>query len=145
MEVTGVTNEVFLWVNGILIFLILAFLGSLWKIRGEIAPLCQIAKKIQAKALDDWLEKRDLDTTGLSNVKGGNKTHNSLPPEKEAERGSLTAKGKSVGLTQTEATRLKRLLEEDARNDFANGLMNLVAFAALLVLIGAIVNSLLRE
>lgn len=140
-----VTNAVFLWVNGILIALILAFLGSLWKIRGEIAPLCQIAKRIQANALDDWFKKRGLDAAELSNIEGENRTHSSLSPEKAEERDSLTAKGKSVGLTQTEAARLKELLEEDARNDFTRGFINLLAFAALLVLIGAIVKSLLRE
>lgn len=140
-----VTNEVFLWVNGILIVSILAFLGSLWKIRGEIAPLCQIAKHIQVNALDDWFKKRGLGAAKLSNIKGENRTHSSLSPEKAAERDNLTAKGKSVGLTQTEATRLKELLEEDARNDFTGGLINLLAFAALLVLIGAIVRSLSRE
>jgi len=140
-----VTNEVFLWVNGILIVSILAFLGSLWKIRGEIAPLCKIAKQIQVDALDDWFEKRGLHVAKLSNIKGENRTHGSLSLEKTAERDNLTAKGKSVGLTQTETTRLKGLLEEDARNDFTSGLINLLAFAALLVLIGAIVESLSRE
>jgi len=141
----GVSNEVFLWVNGILITIILAFLGSLWKIYGEIAPLCHLGKRIQVNALDDWFQKRGLDTAKLSNTKGANTAHNSLSPERAAERDNLTATGKSVGLTQAEATRLKELLEEDARNDFANGLFNFLAFAALIVLIGVVVRSLSRE
>lgn len=138
----AVTNEVFLWVNGILITSILALLGSLWKIRSEIFPLCQIAKRIQVKAIDTWLGQRGLNIGGLSNK--NEKTHNSLSTEKAAERDALTAKGKQYGLNQTEANRLKELLEEDARNDFANGLIGLLAFAALLVFIGAIVRSLSR-
>jgi len=81
----------------------------------------------------------------LFNTKGANTSHHSLSPEKVIERNNLTVRGKSIGLSQTEATRLKELLGEDARNDFANGLLNLVAFIALLALIDAIVRSLSRE
>lgn len=138
-----VSNQVFLWVNGILIACIISFIGSVWKIRNELSPLCQIAKKIQANAVDDWLEKRGFNISGLSRKKG--KSHNSLSIEKDAERNTLTAKGKQYGLNELESNRLKELLEEDARNDFANGLIGLLALAALLVLIGALVRSLSRS
>jgi len=138
-----VTNEVFLWVNGILIASILAFIGSLWKIRNEISPLCQIAKRIQLNAIDSWLEQRGLNIGSLSRKKS--KGHNSLSAENAAEREALTAKGKQYGLNQLEANRLKELLEEDARNDFANGLIGFLALAALVVLIGALVKSLSRS
>ena len=140
-----VTNEVFLWVNGILIASILAFLGSLWKMRGEILPLCQIGKRIQVNAPDNWLNQRGLGIAKLFNTKGVDTTHNSLSSEKVIERDNLITRGKSIGLSQAEATRLKELLGEDARNDFANGLLNLLAFLALLALIDAIIRGLSRE
>lgn len=144
-----VTNDVFLWVNGILIAILLAcgipLIVLFYKIHTELSPLCQIAKRIEINALDHWLDERGLDTSKSSNTKRAKKPHHSLSPEKTAERDYLTARGKSVGLTQPEAIRLKALLEEDARNDFNNGLMGLLAFAALLVIVGVIVESLQRN
>lgn len=140
-----VTNEVFLWVNGILIVSILAFIGSLWKIRGEISPLCDIAKRIQVRALDDWLEKRGINISELGKKKESSGRHNSLPADRAAERDALVARGKATGLTQAEATRLRQLLEEDARNDSANGVFTFLALVALFALIAAFVSSITRR
>ena len=140
-----VTNEVFLWVSCILIASILAFIASLWKIRAEISPLCHIAKRIQVQAIDEWLGNRGINIGELASKKKSSGGHNSLPADRAAERNALVARGKTSGLTQAEATRLKELLEEDARNDFANGVFTFLAFVALLALIAAVVRGLSRS
>lgn len=139
-----VTNEVFLWVNGILISSILALIGSIWKIRGEIYPLCHLAKRIQAQALDDWFSQRGINIEELGSKKKSG-IHNSLSPEKAAERDELITRGKESGLSEDESIRLKQLLEEDARTDFAHGVFNFLAFVAVLALISAIVKSLSKS
>jgi len=115
------------------------------RLGGEIAPLCDIAKRIQVRAVDDWLEKRGINISEVGEKKESSDRHNSLPADRAAERDALVARGKGVGLTQAEATRLRQLLEEDARNDATNGVFTFLALAALLVLIAAFVYSITRR
>lgn len=125
-----------------------AIIGLVWSYFRELGDIKQRLTTLETKTepfwKDDWFSKRGINIDELgSNRKSG--SHNSLPPIKAAERDALVARGKEFLLTQAEATRLKELLEEDARNDFANGVFSFLAFVAVLALIGAIVKSLSKS
>lgn len=140
-----VTTEVFLWVNGAIMAILLCLLGFLWNMKFDIAPLSSLAKRIQLRAVDDWFEKRGLFGNSIEQKKSGNANNHSLPPEKAMERDSLIAIGRERWLTQSEAARLRELLQEDARDDFTKGVLGVLAFAAIMIGIGAIIKSLSQE
>lgn len=132
----------FLWVNGVIITLLLAFLGILLRQQFQMGPLCSLANRIQAKALDHWLEDRGLSGNAIGQKTKPNTEHHSLSPDKAMRRDQLVQVGKIYGLSNAEANELQALLQEDARNDFTNGIFNALAFALLMFAIGAIIKSL---
>lgn len=136
------TIELFLWVSGVIIAFLLFLISILLTIKSDVSPIGSIAKRIQAKAIDEWFEERGLATVPSQKGKKTTEEHHSLSPEKELERKALVAIGNERGLTESEAIRLKELLEEDARDDFTRGLFNALAFAAIIVAIGVIIKSL---
>lgn len=135
------TTELFLWTMGIVIAIILAFLiPILLLIAGLKADLKPISSLV--RTVDDFIRSRGLEHF----VKGqGSASHHSLTPEKAVERDTLVAISRERVLFPPEAARLKELLEEDARNDFARGVIGALALAVLLVTIGAIITSLSQQ
>jgi len=133
------TINIFLWVNGLFFALLLVILGLLWGLKADLKPITSLVKTI-----DDWLRKEGLDKV-LVKVKGQANANHSLPPDKAARRDELVALGKLYGLTESEATELRALLQEEARDDFAKGVLGALAFAALMLTIGAIIASLTKK
>jgi len=140
-----VTTTLFLWVNGVIIALLLAFLGLLLRQHSDIAPISLLAKRIQAKAIDRWLEERGLGSNISEQQMPSSTEHHSLPPEKAIRRDQLVNMGKIRGLNTIEANELQALLQEDARSDFTNGILNALAFAVLMLAIGAIIKGLSQK
>ena len=139
------TADVFWGVSGLLIAILLVILGFIWSLKSDIAPLGSLAKHIQAKAIDKWLDERRLTETFLPQNKPPSTNHHSLSPDKAARRNQLIEMGKAYGLTSEESAELQALLQEDARNDLANGLLNVIAFGIILIAIGAIIKSLSKS
>lgn len=84
---------------------------------------------------------------GLDNILKGetSEAHSSLPPEKANRRDYLTQQGRTQGLTDLEAAEFRNLLEEDARDDLARGLIGPTAFALILLGIAAIAQGLSKK
>ena len=140
-----VTVELFLWVQGVIIAILLGFFGFVWRLHSDIAPISSLAKHIQAEAIDIWLRERGLIGSSTGQKRKANANHHSLPPEKIAQRDALIALGRERWLTESEAARLRDLLQEDARDDFARGLISALALAVLMITIGAIISSLSQQ
>jgi len=100
------------------------------KIHEQLKPVGEIM---------NWLQKRGLETTLKSRSE---ESSHSLPPNKTARRDELLRKANIYGLTEAEATELRGLFEEDARNDLASGVISFIAFlgimAAIIIFISAI-------
>jgi hypothetical protein len=128
-------------VSGIIIAILLGLLTptliQIISLRGDLKPISSLVKDV-----DGFLRSRGLEKYAETLTKQSNVARHSLPPEKAAERDTLVAIGNQRGLTEPEAVRLKQLLEEDARDEFAKGVVTLLAFAAIMVAIGAIIKSL---
>lgn len=93
--------------------------------------------------LSSWLQIHKLDELMKGPV--NKEKSGSLPPEKAARRDYLREQAYAYGLTDEDATELRTLLEEDAWDDLAKGLISLAAFVLILVGIGAITASLSRR
>lgn len=138
----GVTIDIFLWVSGVIVAILLTLVGFIWSMKSNLAPLGSLAKHIQAKAIDKWLDERGLTGTILPQNKLPSTNHQSLSPDKATRRDQLIEVGKAHGLTSEESAELQTLLQEDARNDLTNGLLNVIAFGIIVIAIGAIIKSL---
>ena len=103
-------------------------------IRESVKPLKQIEDEARRLGLHEYF--KSLFKT---------EEHHSLPPEKARRKEELLSRGRLYGLDPYEADELKRLLNEEAQNDFVAGLIGTVAVIALIVLIAAFVNSLVKK
>lgn len=139
-----VTSEVFFAISAIIIAILLGLLVpvlvELTKLRGDIKPICSLVNDV-----DSFFRQRGLN--GISEQLGrkARPQHHSLSPEKAAERDALTQIGRIRGLTDIEATRLRQLLEEDARDDLSKGVVSVIAFAIIVIAIGALIESLSKK
>ena len=106
--------------------------GRLNGLETSLEPLRQLSLWAQKRGLDDILK----DQTG--------EAHSSLPPEKANRRHYLTQRGRT-GLTDSEAAELRSLLEEDARDDLARGVISFAAFVLILLGITAIIQGLSKK
>ena len=107
--------------------------GRLNGLETSLEPLRQLSLYSQKRGLDDILKG----WTG--------EAHSSLPLEKANRRDYLTQQGRTWGLTDSEAAELKSLLEEDARDDLARGVIGFAAFALVLLGITAIIQGLSKK
>jgi hypothetical protein len=113
------------------------------ELRGQLKGL---EPSLQAvRELSSWLQKHKLDELVKEQGPASKEKSGSLPPEKAARRDYLRDQASAYGLTEEDATELRTLLEEDARDDLARGLISLAAFVLILVGIGAVINSLSRR
>jgi|GEM_PF-5083999 len=129
--------EIFLGVMGVFLSLLLALLipilVNLLGMRGDLKPIISLGASV-----DSFLRQR-----GLLNISvEATDEHQSLPPEKASERDTLISIGRYGGLTEVDAARLRALLEEDARDELARGLIGAIAFALIMIAIGGIIKSL---
>jgi len=139
-----ITFELFCWVTSItfavLIALLIPILTQVMGLRGDLKPITSLVNDVntflRTRKLADIFEARK----GESKIE-----QKSLSPEKAAERDALVAIGREHGLLPHEAVRLRELLEEDARDELARGLLGLLAFAGIMLIIGAIISRLSQE
>ena len=135
------TTDLFCWVSGIMIVILLSLLIptliQIVGLRGDLKPISSLVKDV-----DNFLRSRGLGEYAEGLGQQSDVGHHSLPPEKVAERDALVAIGNQSGLTESEAIKLKQLLEEDARDDFIKGVVSLLALSAIMVAIGVIIKSL---
>ncbi len=110
------------------------------KVEGRLNGLETSLEPLQQLSL--WAQKR-----GLADILKGQtgKAHSSLPPEKANRRDYLTQQGTTWGLTDSEAAELRNLLEEDARDDLARGVIGFAAFVLILLGIAAIIQGLSKK
>lgn len=139
MLTTGIFLTVFLGtltiILGLFISLFLVPLkNDIRDIRDSVQPLKQIDEEARRLGLHEYL--RALLKT---------EEHHSLPSEKAQRKEELLDKGRTHGLDTNEADELKRLLNEETWNDFASGLIGVVAAIGLIALIGAFISSLTRR
>lgn len=135
-----ITIDIFLWVNGIIFAVLIAMFVCLYTLRLDLKPLTSLVKTI-----DDWLRKKGLNGAFIGGDEQTKASHHSLSPEKAARRDLLLQLSRTYGLTDLEANELQALLQEDARDDFNRGILSLLAFAAIMLAIGAIIRSLSRR
>jgi hypothetical protein len=131
------STELFLWVNGIIIAMLIALLVAIYKLIADLKPIIS-----SVKTVDDWLREKGL--SGLMGNVRRKKSH-SLPPDRATRRDELVRQGREYGLTDPESNELQALLQEDARDDFANGIIGLMAFGLILAGVVAIVRSLSKK
>lgn len=111
------------------------------ELRGQLKGL---EPSLQAvRELCSWLQRQKLDELTKGPV--SKEKPSSLPPEKARRRDYLREQASAYGLTEEDATEFRTLLEEDARDDLARGLISLAAFVLILLGIGAVINSLSRR
>ena len=72
-------------------------------------------------------------------------SHHSLSPGKAARRDELLQTGKTVGLDQNQSQELQLLLQEDARDDLANGIIAVLVFVAIAAAIKVVVDSMAKK
>ena len=111
------------------------------ELRGELKGLGPSLQAVQE--VSSWFQMQKLDE--MLKGQGSKEKLGSLPPEKAARRDYLREQASHYGLIEAEATELQRLLEEDARDDLARGLISMAAFVLILIGIGAVINSLSRR
>lgn len=119
----------------------ISILIEILHLRGDIKPISSLVKDVDSFFRSSGLGKLVEGVAKRYSDSG----HQSLSPEKAAERDAFIAIGRERGLLPPEAARLKELLEEDARNEFASGLLGVLAFAGIMIIIGAIISRLSRE
>lgn len=105
--------------------------GQFAGIEPSLGPLREISM---------WAQKRGLDS--LLRTQANEPHSGSLPPEKMARRDYLTQMARTSGLARAEAAELQALLEEDARDDLARGVISFVAFVLILLGITALIKGL---
>jgi len=131
------TTDIFLWASGIILTIGLALLIPILLytvgIRSDLKPITSLVKSVE-----EWIRVRGMDATFLGKIAGADTTGHSLPPEVAAERDRLIAIAKVQPLPETEATRLRQLLREDALNDLAKGVIGILAFIGIMAIIKAI-------
>jgi hypothetical protein len=131
------TSEMFLWATALTYAILLAFLIpmviELFQIRGDIKPISAFVNDI-----DKFFRVRGLTDLTKTLPKSKAPEHHSLPVDKAAERDNLTRLRQTRGLTDFEANRLKALLQEDANDDLAKGVIGILAFVAIIAIINAI-------
>jgi len=110
------------------------------EIKGQLKGLEYSLRAVQE--LGSWLQMHKLDELVKEQGPTSKEKSGSLPPEKAARRDYLRDQASHYGLTEEDATELRTLLEEDARDDLAKGLISMAAFVLILVGIGAIIKSL---
>jgi hypothetical protein len=98
-----------------------------------------ISVKEESGASQNWLRSK-----GVIGPQEEAKS-NPLSPEQEAKRRELVYKARVYGLTEAESAELQALLEEEARADFTKGILNFLAFTALLYAIGAFIKAVTRK
>lgn len=127
------TDNLFLWVSGAILSLLIPILISILCVRGDLKPITSLVKSV-----DNWMRSRGLDEALLGKMVGADTTGHSLPPEKAAERDRLTLVARSRYLMEPEAIRLRQLLREDALNDLAKGAIGILAFIGIMAVLKAI-------
>ena len=136
-----VTTGLFLWISGLIIAILLAFLipllVTLLGLKSDLQPIGSLISEVNT-----FLRIRGLGTFVDVPGRSKRKQHASLPPEEEAERTLLIQTGNTIGLLPEQAAMLQELLERDARDDLKQGIINAIAFAAIVVAIGVIIKSL---
>ena len=109
------------------------------EIKGQLKGL---ESSLQAES---WLQIHKLDELLKEQGPASKEKSGSLPPEKAARRDYLREQASAYGLPEEEANELRALLEEDARDDLAKGLISMAAFVLILVGISAVITGLSRK
>ena len=143
MLTTGVFLAVFFGTLGLLLAILIPLYmiplrQDVREIRDGLKPVTELEKVVRR-----WLEQRGLDS--LFKSRADPQEPDPLSPEKVRRRDELINKGKIYGLSPEETSELKKLLEEDARDDFISGVINFLAFIGLLVIIDKLVSELTRQ
>lgn len=110
---------------------------KLEKVEGKLNGLEPSLEPLRQLSL--WLQQHKLEDLFKGQI---GEAHSSLPSEKATRRDYLIQKGRNRVLTEPEAAELQNLLEEDARDDFARGVIGVVAFILLMTGFAAIVKAL---
>lgn len=92
---------------------------------------------------DRWLRERGLQE--LVKSLSSQNVHHSLPPEMAQRRDWLIQKARQYGLDPYEAEELQSLLSEDARSDFASGVIGFLAFLAITAAVAALIRELTKK
>jgi hypothetical protein len=137
------TNETFFWVIGftlaVLLALIVPMLIEIIRFRGDIKPICSFVNEV-----DGFFRQSGLKGL-IKKLKVSTPKHHSLPPDKANERDNLIALAKIQSLSQTDADRLKQLLQEDANDELAKGVLSFLAFIVILYAIDALIKSFSKK
>lgn len=107
--------------------------GKLDGLESSLRPLQELSRWAQLRGLDELLRRQ------------AGEAHSSLPPQQAARRDYLMQRGRIGRLTVAEADELQNLLEEDARDDLARGVISFAAFVLIVLGIAAIIRGLSRE
>lgn len=131
------TTDIFLWASGIIVTiglaLLIPILCNVIGIRSDLKPITSLVKSIE-----EWIRVRGMDAVLLGKIAGIGTTGQSLPPELAVERDELMSIARVRLLTESEATRLRQLLREDALNDLTKGVIGILAFIGIMAIIKAI-------
>jgi hypothetical protein len=146
-----VTNSLFLWCTALTCAILLGFLIpiliELINIKGEtkleISHVRNDIKPITSfvNDTDKFFRERGLTNSLDRFITPEPPKHHSLPPDKTLERDTLTKLRQTRELTEVETNRLKTLLQEDANDELAKGVIGIFAFLAIVAIINAITSN----
>ena len=146
-----VTSSLFLWGIGLICAILLGFLIpmliELISIKGETKlELSHVREDIKpitsfVNDTDKFFRQRGLTDSLDRFIAPSSPKHHSLPADKALERDNLTKLRQTRVLTEAETNRLKTLLQEDANDDLARGIIGIFAFLAIIAIINAITSN----
>ena len=126
-------------VLGLLIpLLLLPMKDDIRDIKESVKPLKEIDEEAHRLGIREYMRR-------IVQPIPNTEEHQSLPPEKAQRKEELLYRGQFYGLDPNEAEELKRLLNEETWNDFAAGLIGIVAAIGLIALIAIFIDSVTRR
>lgn len=142
--------------TGVIVAFGLFLLGLLWQLRESLNRVATDIKSDIANLRTEMVRSTgDLKSQITPIAQGlqwiqkasepGSKRANPLSEQDLVRKQELLEKGKKYGLLASEAGELQALLEEEARDDFAKGVLTAAAFAVAAIGIIALIGALSKK
>lgn len=148
--------SVAIWIFGLVLTVAITIIAILYSIKSNLSSLSQeLSTTSRAvtdvlspfKALGDYIQQKGIQGIAQELVASFRNLEvkqpkDPLAPEKVNRRNELIQASKTRRLIQSEAAELKAILEEEARIQFAEGVITFLGLLALLAMIGLFLGAI---